>query len=79
LKPLSLMSSDDLIYISPRQTPVINRLHDAMEQAVAYADAIRDNAQDEGIPIPPELLVSFSADYDRIITALTDATAPRAR
>jgi len=73
------MSSDDLIHISPRQTPVINRLHDCMEQAVAYAAAIRDNAQDEGHPIPPELLISFSADYDRIIAALTDATAPRAR
>jgi hypothetical protein len=45
-----------------------------MEQAVAYADAIRDNAQDEGIPIPAELLISFSADYDRIITALHAAT-----
>ena len=50
-----------------------------MEQALAYADAIRDNAQDEGIPIPPELLTSFASDYDRIITALTDATDPRAR
>ncbi len=45
-----------------------------MEQAVAYAAAIRDNAQDEGIPIPPELYASFSADYDRIITALHAAT-----
>ena len=73
------MSSDDLIHISPRQTHVINRLHDAMEQAVAYAAAIRDNAQDEGIPIPPELLISFATDYDRIIAALTDATAPLTR
>ena len=45
-----------------------------MEQAVAYAAAIRDNAQDEGIPIPAELYASFSADYDRIINALHAAT-----
>lgn len=74
LKPLLLMSSDDLIHITPRQSPVINRLHDCMEQAVAYAAAIRDNAQDEGIPIPAELYASFSADYDRIINALHAAT-----
>lgn len=73
LKLWLLMSSDDFIHISPKQTPVINRLHDVMTQALAYADAIRDNAQDEGIVIPPELVASFAADYDRILTALTDA------
>ena len=50
-----------------------------MTQALAYADAIRDNAQDEGLPIPAELLDSFANDYNRIITALTDATAPLTR
>ena len=44
-----------------------------MTQALAYADAIRDNAQDEGLPIPPELVASFAADYDRILTALHNA------
>lgn len=73
------MSSDDYIRISAKQTPVINRLHDTMTQALAYADAIRDNAQDEGLPIPAELLDSFASDYNRIITALTDATAPLTR
>lgn len=70
------MSSDDYIHISSKQTPVINRLHDAMTQALAYANAIRDNAQDDGYPIPPELAGSFASDYDRIITALTDAATP---
>jgi hypothetical protein len=48
----SLMSSPDLINIPAKQTPVINRLHDCMTQAMAYAHAIRDNAQDDGVPIP---------------------------
>jgi hypothetical protein len=63
----------DLINISAKQQPVINRLHDAMEQALAYAAAIRDNAQDDQQPIPAELVASFAADYERIISILTDA------
>ena len=47
-----------------------------MTQALAYANAIRDNAQDDGYPIPLELVGSFASDYDRIITALTDAATP---
>jgi len=54
---------------------VINRLHDAMEMAKAYANAIRDNAQDDQIAIPAELVASFQADYDDIINALTEAAA----
>jgi hypothetical protein len=46
-----------------------------MSLAVAYAAAIRDNAQDEGIPIPAELVASFGADYSAIITALTEAAS----
>ena len=69
------MSSPDLIRITARQSPVINRLHDAMTLARATANAIRDNAQDEGIPIPAELVASFDADYSAIITALTEAAS----
>ena len=64
----------DLIKISPKQQPVINRLHDAMERALAYASAIRDNAQDDQQPIPPELVASFIADYERLISILTQAS-----
>ena len=71
----SHMSSQDLIRITPRQSPVIDRLHDAMSLAVAYAAAIRDNAQEECIPIPAELVASFADDYNAIITALTDAAS----
>ena len=63
----------DLIYIAAKQQPVINRLHDAMEHALAYAAAIRDNAQDDQQPIPAELVSSFEADYHRLISILTEA------
>ena len=69
------MSLPDLIRITARQSPVIDRLHDSMSLAVAYAAAIRDNAQDEGIPIPAELVASFADDYNAIITALTEAAS----
>jgi hypothetical protein len=65
----------DLINISAKQQPVINRLHDTMEHALAYAAAVRDNAQDDQQPIPAELVASFAADYERIISILTEAAS----
>ena len=65
----------DLINISAKQQPVINRLHDCMTQALAYAAAIRDNAQDDGLPIPAELVSSFEADYNQLISILTEAAS----
>ena len=44
-----------------------------MAQAVAYAAAIEDNAIDDGVPLPVDLVLSFKADYDRIITSLVTA------
>jgi hypothetical protein len=44
-----------------------------MTQALAYAAAIRDNAQDDGVPIPVELVASFEDDYNNIIAALHEA------
>jgi len=44
-----------------------------MAQAVAYAAAIEDNAIDDGVPIPAELVDSFAADYQSIITSLSRA------
>jgi hypothetical protein len=70
-----LMSSPDFINIPAKQSPVINRLHDCMTQALAYAAAIRDNAQDDGQPIPLELVASFQETYDTIIHALAEAAA----
>ena len=75
LKPSLHMSSPDLINITAKQTPVINRLHDTMTQAAAYADAIRDNAQDDGVAIPLDLVASFQDSYDIIIAALSEAAS----
>lgn len=63
----------DLINIAAKQQPVINRLHDCMVQALAYAAAIRDNAQDDQQPIPAELVASFEADYNQLVSILTEA------
>ena len=64
----------DRIQIAAKQQPVINRLHDCMMQALAYAAAIRDNAQDDQQPIPAELVASFAADYERLVSILTEAS-----
>ena len=63
-----------MICISERNRPCIDRLDTLMSEAMAVANAIRDNAQDEQQPIPPELVYSFSRDYDKIIEALADAS-----
>jgi len=65
----------DLISITPKQQPVLNRLSDTMDLALAYAAAVMDNATDDRQPIPAELVASFQADYDRIILYLTQAAS----
>jgi hypothetical protein len=65
----------DRIIISAKQQPVINRLHDAMTQALAYAAAIRDNAQDDQQPIPMELVQSFTADYEQLVSILAEVAS----
>lgn len=69
----------DLVNISPKQQPVLNRLSDTMDLALAYAAAVVDNATDDGVPIPAELVASFAADYDRIIVYLTQAASVGSR
>jgi hypothetical protein len=64
---------ESMISIAAKQTPVINRLHDCMTQALSYAAAIRDNAQDDGRPIPMDLVTSFQDDYNKIIASLYEA------
>ena len=46
-----------------------------MTQAAAYAAAIRDNAQDDGTPIPLDLVASFQDTYNTILHALAEAAA----
>ena len=62
-----------LVSISKKQAPVLNRLHELMIEAIAVAEAIRDNAQDDNDPIPLELIFSFNRDYDKIVSALSEA------
>lgn len=62
-----------LVSISKKQAPVFNRLHELMIEAIAVAEAIRDNAQDDNDPIPLELIFSFNRDYDKIVFALSEA------
>ena len=64
-----------LIRISTKQQPVINRLSDTIAQAAAYAAAIEDNAIDDRMPLPVDLVDSFKADCERIITSLTRAAS----
>ena len=66
---------EPIIVIAPKQTPVINRLHDTMNQALAYASAIRDNAQDDGQPIPLELVASFQETYQSVVNILSEAAS----
>ena len=65
----------DTVDISAKQSPVVNRLNDTLVLARAYADAIRDNAQDDAAPIPLDLVASFKADLDGILCSLTEAAA----
>jgi hypothetical protein len=46
-----------------------------MTQALAYAHAIRDNAQDDATPIPLDLVASFQDSYEQIIAALAEAAS----
>jgi len=65
----------DRIQITAKQQPVLNRLSDTMDHALAYAAAVMDNAKDDGQPIPADLVASFQADYDRIVLYLTEAAS----
>ena len=64
-----------MVIISERNRPCIDRLDALMTEALAVANAIRDNAQDDGIAIPLELVASFQDDYNNIISALAEAAA----
>ena len=66
---------EPIIVIAQKQTPVINRLHETMNQALAYASAIRDNAQDDGQPIPLELVASFQETYQCLVSTLAEAAS----
>jgi len=58
------------VKISVKQQPVINRLSELFDDAEATAQAILDNAIDDGDSIPVELAVSFHKASSRIMQIL---------
>ena len=59
---------------SVKQQPVIHRLHLLMLDAIDVSAAIRDNAQDDGEYLQDDLVLSFSNDYQTIISNLNEAS-----
>jgi hypothetical protein len=62
-----------LLNISRRQDSVIDHLADLLDNSKAVAAAISDNAIEEQLPIPADLLQSFCNDLDRIKAYLITA------
>ena len=62
-----------LLNTSVRQDPVVDNLADLLDSAKAVAAAISDNAIDEQLPIPTDLLQSFCNDLERIKAYLITA------
>jgi hypothetical protein len=58
-----------------KQQPVLALLHEALEQSMAYANAIRDNAQDDRQPISLELVGAYQRRCEAILSALSAAAA----
>lgn len=67
------MQPSNLLNVSKRQDPVIDHLADLLDSAKATAAAISDNAIDEQLPIPTDLLQSFCNDLERIKAYLITA------
>ena len=57
---------NEIIDVSKRQEPVIAKLETIMEDALATAAAISDNAFDEERQIPIALVSSFAKDLEMI-------------
>ena len=59
--------------ISKKQQPVISNLSELLKKAKWTAAAISDNAIDEQLPLPPEILASFANDLYQIKAHLETA------
>jgi len=70
---INVARPDPLLFISEKQKPVIQNLDRLMREALANAAAVLDNAKDDGVPIPSDLVTSFQVDYDWIILHLQEA------
>jgi hypothetical protein len=58
---------------SLKQKPVIERLRFLLGEAVAVSAAIRDNAQDDGVPIDAHDLLDLISDYQTVLELLDEA------
>ena len=58
---------------SLKQKPVIEKLKLLMEESMAVAAAIRDNAQDDGIPLDAQDLLDLISDYQTVLELLDEA------
>lgn len=58
---------------SIKNRPVVARLTEALDHALAYASAIADNAQDDQIPLDPQSTVDILNRINRITDAIDAA------
>ena len=58
---------------SDKQKPVIQQLHYLMQESIAVAAAIRDNAQDDGEPLSPTDLLELISNYQTVVDLLDEA------
>ena len=58
---------------SLKQKPVIEKLKLLMEESMAVAAAILDNAQDDGEPIDAQDLLDLISDYQTVLELLDEA------
>ncbi|NBQ80209.1 MAG: hypothetical protein EBS73_17130 [Betaproteobacteria bacterium] len=58
---------------SDKQKPVIQQLHYLMQESIAVAAAIRDNAQDDNEPLSPTDLLELISDYQTVVDLLDEA------
>ena len=58
---------------SLKQKPVIERLRFLMEESMAVAAAIRDNAMDDAEPIDAQNLLDLISNYQTVLELLDEA------
>lgn len=66
----------NLLTISKKQKPIVEKLDQLLDDALAVAAAIRDNAQDNMEPMPSDLVTSFISSYHQIVYILRESTSP---
>jgi hypothetical protein len=62
-----------------RQEPVVQSFSDTLDLAKAQARAILDNAHEDQLPLPADLLSSFNNDLCRIQAAIESASCVKSK